>query len=84
MNAVLFMAGVVLASAPFVFRLQNHILLLAFIVAYAVFLLLGRAIEASLGQVAVQGWAFYAVTFLLFVVAGFPAFVWRYLWHKNA
>lgn len=84
MNAVLFIAGVVLASAPFLFRLQNHMRLLAFMAAYALFLLLGRAIEANLGQVAVQGWAFYAVTFLLFVVAGFPAFVWRYLWHKNA
>ena len=51
-----------------------------FLLAYAFFLLLGRIFEGSLSQVSGQGWAFYAVTFLLFVVAAAPAFIWRYLW----
>lgn len=30
-----------------------------------------------------QGWPFYAVTFCLFVVLGFPGFVVRYLWKQR-
>lgn len=53
-----------------------------FLLAYVLFLLLGRVFEGSLSQVSEQGWAFYAVTALLFVVAAAPAFIWRYLWKK--
>lgn len=53
---------------------------LEFILAYGVLMLIGYLIEGHLGQNAVQGWAFYAVTFLLFLVAAFPAFAWRHLW----
>ena len=54
-----------------------------FLLAYAVWIAIGKAFEAQAGQVAKQGWEFYAVTFLLFVIAAFPAFVWRYLWRRT-
>ena len=31
------------------------------------------------GQIASQGWEFYAVTGALFIVLAFPGFTWRYL-----
>ena len=55
---------------------------LEFVLTYVLFVVLGRVLEGSLSQVLEQGWAFYAVTFLLFVVAAAPAFIWRYLWKK--
>ena len=37
------------------------------------------------GQIASQGWEFYAVTGALFVVLAFPGFTWRYLMkHRHA
>ncbi len=39
----------------------------------------GLLFERRLGQVAPQGWEFYAVTAALFVVLAFPGFTWRYL-----
>ncbi len=36
-------------------------------------------LEKRLGQIAPQGWEFYAVTGTLFITLGFPGFVWRYL-----
>ncbi|HTH94181.1 MAG TPA: DUF2818 family protein [Rhodocyclaceae bacterium] len=32
------------------------------------------------GAVQPQGWAFYAITFCLFLVFAWPGFVWRYFW----
>ena len=40
---------------------------------------LGLALEHRLGQVAPQGWEFYAITGALFLTFAFPGFVWRYL-----
>jgi hypothetical protein len=40
---------------------------------------LGFAIEARLGQIAPQGWEFYAALGCLFLTLAFPGFVWRYL-----
>ena len=39
----------------------------------------GLALEHSAGQIAPQGWEFYAVTGALFIVLAFPGFIWRYL-----
>jgi len=39
----------------------------------------GLAFEKSAGQIAPQGWEFYAVTAALFITLAFPGFVWRYL-----
>ena len=40
---------------------------------------LGLLLEQRAGQVAPQGWEFYAVTGTLFVTLAFPGFIWRYL-----
>ena len=53
-----------------------------FLAAYLIWIMLGRILEAQAGQIAKQGWQFYAVTLLLFVVAAFPGFIWRYLWRR--
>jgi hypothetical protein len=39
----------------------------------------GFLFERRVGQIASQGWEFYAVTAALFVVLAFPGFTWRYL-----
>jgi hypothetical protein len=39
----------------------------------------GLLLEMRLGQIAPQGWEFYAITGTLFVTLAFPGFVWRYL-----
>ena len=41
--------------------------------------LLGRALEAHVGQNAPQRWEFYAIGFCVMVTLAFPGFVWRYL-----
>jgi len=38
-----------------------------------------RLIESSQGQLAPQGWAFYAVLVALYLTLAFPGFVWRHL-----
>jgi hypothetical protein len=40
---------------------------------------LGLLLENSAGQIAPQGWEFYAVTGALFITLAFPGFIWRYL-----
>jgi hypothetical protein len=40
---------------------------------------IGLLFERRAGQIAPQGWEFYAVTAALFVVLAFPGFTWRYL-----
>jgi hypothetical protein len=42
-------------------------------------LLIGFALEGAVGRVHTQTWNFYAITFLLFLVLAYPAFVWRHL-----
>ncbi|MGJ7528620.1 DUF2818 family protein [Variovorax sp. GB1P17] len=39
----------------------------------------GLLFERRAGQIASQGWEFYAVTGALFIVLAFPGFTWRYL-----
>ncbi len=40
---------------------------------------MGLLLEKRLGQIAAQGWEFYAITGALFLTLAFPGFVWRYL-----
>jgi len=40
---------------------------------------IGLLFERRVGQIAPQGWEFYAVTGALFIVLAFPGFTWRYL-----
>lgn len=43
----------------------------------------GLALEKHAGQIAPQGWEFYAVTGALFLTFAFPGFVWRYLFRHG-
>jgi hypothetical protein len=49
------------------------------IVLYFVSGAVGLLFERRIGQIASQGWEFYAVTAALFLVLAFPGFTWRYL-----
>lgn len=49
---------------------------------YAVVMALGFAFEAALGNPFTQRWEFYAITFSLFLVLGYPGFVFRYLFKR--
>ena len=42
-------------------------------------LMLGFMLESNIGQRQPQGWEFYAASTCLFLVLGFPGFVWAYL-----
>lgn len=44
---------------------------------------LGLLLEKRAGQIAPQGWEFYAVTGALFITFAFPGFVWRYLRRRH-
>jgi hypothetical protein len=49
------------------------------VVFYFVVGAIGLLLEKRVGQIAPQGWEFYAVTGALFVTFSFPGFIWRYL-----
>ena len=53
--------------------------LVELVVFYFVTGALGLALEQHAGQLAPQGWEFYAITGALFLTLAFPGFVWRYL-----
>ena len=53
------------------------------VVGYFVVGALGLFLEQRTGQIAPQGWEFYAVTGTLFVTFAFPGFVYRYLFKKR-
>jgi hypothetical protein len=45
---------------------------------------IGLLLEQRAGQIAPQGWEFYAITATLFLTFAFPGFVYRYLYkHRN-
>ncbi|GAC1533082.1 MAG: DUF2818 family protein [Ramlibacter sp.] len=49
------------------------------LVCYVIVGGIGLLLENRLGQIAPQGWEFYAVTGALFITLAFPGFIWRYL-----
>lgn len=53
--------------------------LLELVLFYGLAGAVGLLFEKRAGQIAPQGWEFYAVTGALFVVLAFPGFTWRYL-----
>ena len=57
--------------------------LIEVLVFYGLVGVLGFALEASLGNRFPQGWEFYAITLSLFLVLGYPGFVWRYLMKRR-
>ena len=44
---------------------------------------IGLMLEQNAGQIAPQGWEFYAVTGAMFLTLAFPGFVYRYLVHRR-
>lgn len=44
---------------------------------------LAYLLESRAGTVHHQNWQFYVVVVCLYLVAAFPAFVWRYFWHSR-
>ena len=57
--------------------------LLELLVFYGLVGVLGFSLEANLGNRFEQGWEFYAITLSLFLVLGYPGFVWRYLMKRR-
>ena len=57
--------------------------LLELVLLYFVVGGIGLALENSAGQIAPQGWEFYAVTGAMFLTLAFPGFVFRYLVHRR-
>ncbi len=67
--------GLVTLSSPKSLGLR----LLELVVFYFLVGGVGLLLEQRAGQIAPQGWEFYAVTGALFVTLAFPGYVWRYL-----
>ena len=44
---------------------------------------MGLALEQRAGQIAPQGWEFYAITGALFITFAFPGFTYRYLFKRR-
>ena len=76
-NQRVFLLGPQRLSKPLVWRLAE-LMLLYFVVGGV-----GLALENHSGQIAPQGWEFYAVTGTMFVTLAFPGFVYRYLMHRK-
>jgi hypothetical protein len=64
-------------SKSLLWRLAELVLL------YFVVGAVGLAFENHAGQIAPQGWEFYAITGSMFVTLAFPGFVYRYLMHRK-
>lgn len=58
--------------------------LLEVLVGYVLVGTLGFALELNLGNAFPQRWEFYAVTLSLFLVLGYPGFVWRYMLRRRS
>ena len=78
LNNRLFLVGPVREPKPTAW----HILELLFYTVVAG--LIGRALEAHVGQNAPQRWEFYAIGFCVMVTLAFPGFVWRYLTKRRS
>ena len=76
-NQRVLMLGPQRLSKPLIWRLAELVLL------YFVVGGVGLALENHAGQIAPQGWEFYAVTGTMFVTLAFPGFVYRYLMHRK-
>lgn len=57
--------------------------LLELAVWYGLVGVLALLLERRAGQIAPQGWEFYAITGTLFLTLAFPGFIYRYLLHRH-
>lgn len=73
MNQRVLAFGPVRSNKPLAWRLLE-LLLLYFLVGA-----IGLLLEKNAGQIAPQGWEFYAITGTMFATLAFPGFVYRYL-----
>jgi uncharacterized membrane protein YhdT len=69
----LFAFGPLRAPKSLAWRLAELLLYTAAVI------LVGRLLESRAGQMAPQGWPFYAVLLCMMLTLAFPGFVWRYL-----
>ena len=76
-NQRVLLLGPARLSKPLLWRLMELVVL------YFVVGAVGLALENHSGQVAPQGWEFYAVTGTMFITLAFPGFVYRYLMHRK-
>jgi integral membrane sensor domain MASE1 len=76
-NQRLLVLGPVRQPKPLAWRLLELVLL------YFVVGGIGLALENNVGQIAPQGWEFYAITGTMFLTLAFPGFVYRYLAHRR-
>ena len=74
-----FLTERVLGIVPLARGKNLGIRLAEIVVLYLVVGVVGLLLEKRAGQIAPQGWEFYAVTGALFLTFAFPGFVWRYL-----
>lgn len=86
---VIFVAAIA-ANMPFIaqrfllfFQLKTPktlgVRLVELVIFYFIAGALGLLLENRAGQIAPQGWEFYAITGALFITLAFPGFVYRYL-----
>jgi Protein of unknown function (DUF2818) len=79
-----FISQKLLAVVPLVHGKNLAVRLAELVVMYFLVGGIGLLLEKRLGQIAPQGWEFYAITGTLFITLAFPGFVWRYLLkHRN-
>jgi len=57
--------------------------LLELVLFYFIVGAMALLLERRAGQIAPQGWEFYAVTGALFLTLAFPGFVYRYLYKRH-
>jgi Protein of unknown function (DUF2818) len=74
-----FLSQRLLAVVPLAAGKNLAIRLAELVLMYLVVGGIGLLLEKRLGQIAPQGWEFYAITGTLFITLAFPGFVWRYL-----
>jgi Protein of unknown function (DUF2818) len=74
-----FLSQRLLAIVPLAAGKNLAIRLAELVLLYFVVGGIGLLLEKNLGQIAPQGWEFYAITGTLFITLAFPGFVWRYL-----
>ncbi|PUE36018.1 DUF2818 family protein [Limnohabitans sp. Jir72] len=73
----------VLLVGPFRSTKSLAIRLAELVLLYFVVGAVGLALENHAGQIAPQGWEFYAITGTMFLTLAFPGFVYRYLMHRK-
>ena len=76
-NQRILLVGPTRSTKSLAIRLAELVLL------YFVVGAVGLALENHAGQIAPQGWEFYAVTACLFLVFAFPGFVYKVLWKRT-